>query len=251
MSDNDDRKMLSVKEAVELVQDVAGVSVSEAAVRKLARNAEEPTLRYPAVEPASPGRPPRILWPAWAVRQLAETEVRPMDDAERQRAIELGAALGIVTPEAAAELAGVGLNAFKSAVSNKTESNPAPDPLSAAELTELGVPKRVQAHMKRWFSRAAVTEWKTNRPGSGNRTPRDPAAERPSGLLLSFEAAELFERSTRWFLRKVNTDPNAPRPLKQRLGSHLLFDRTEVEGYRERLAAETKSDEKSQPSGLS
>jgi predicted DNA-binding transcriptional regulator AlpA len=221
VSEDDD--LLFADECAALVTRVTGRPCTVGAWKRAVSNK---TKRNPAPDPepdaAVPGRRGRLR-PRWrAEKAVIWAMARP------------GSAGGIGAPELpgywtaaqCAEAADISRAAWWSAVTYKTQRNPAPDPVSTSELP-------AENQRFRYWRPHEVQAWIPRRPGRGGRgqpSTDEVEAQLPPGRwtarMCAAEAGVHTDTWTGW----MQDDSDAPRPV-DRVGGNVIWLAKDVRAY--------------------
>ncbi|MFR9753738.1 hypothetical protein ACL02S_22250 [Nocardia sp. 004] len=179
MGYTDRKNLLTAKEAAAVASEIAGEHIGEITFRSAMSRAKDHRFK-PVI-----GADQLLKWPASVAHAFGKMK-QPADRLETEAA-QWGEQHGLMTElqcvEAARhrddqaraargepelpELEKFSVNAFRIAVSRKTRTNPAPDPITFDELIDAQVP--LEFLQMRWFRTAEYRKWLSNKPGKGNR----------------------------------------------------------------------------------
>ncbi|WP_107661039.1 hypothetical protein [Nocardia suismassiliense] len=241
MTYTEQETLLSAGEAAALASEIAGVHIGVVTFRSAMNRAKDQRfkgvsgpdklLKWPSAVARAFGM---SKWPAallepdaarWGQRHGLMTEQQCVA-AARHRDDQARAARN--EPELP-ESEKYSVNAFRIAVSRKTRANPAPDPLSPAEMTAADVPLQF-VHL-RWFRAHEYQQWLTNKPGSGNRALVRNAQLGPDDWTARRCAKEAGMRDAAEWHRHCRTHPRARSLAVTQLGDTFIWHGPTVQTY--------------------
>ncbi|WP_306358747.1 MULTISPECIES: hypothetical protein [unclassified Nocardia] len=209
-------ELLTAEECVALVEEITGKALTVAAWR---RYVASKTKTNPAPDAAPMKKDGRVVWFSSTVRRWAEN--RPGTGTR-----ELPSVPGLWDARECAEEVGISEGAWNNAVAEKTQTNPAPDPVPASKVPEA-------QQWRRFWLPADVLTWAQNRPGYGNWKPRvlDESKLKRNEWTTARCADEAGVTEATWLKWVHDPDSGAPQPIRQIDGRWWVWHAPVVRRY--------------------